>query len=493
MCRSPDLPWNRLAELPRELWLPALVTSVGHAEARLRDTRRWQQALEAGTLPPPEADLGDAAALTPMREAVSELGLPGLSRGRPAMAQQVLRTLLWHLDRIVDHQPRLTRAEAIQGAAAGFRAEWQLEGCGWDERLVLLDSLGDPSRLSWDALRGHLRSRAWREAQQAAAWLERLPQLAALISRLGRAERQGGTPPQEAPEPLADARAAHGLRAVETRLPDAPGELTGLQLTGRIDRMLASEAVMLRHPLLRRLWRARQAECRLLGWQSEAVLTDWRPDPAAPPRAALSPPDPEPLGRGPFILCLDTSGSMRGAPENIARAIVIAAMRAAHAERRGCVLIAFGGPGEVIERELDLSPGGLQALMDLMGQAFDGGTDVQTPIERAVERVHQARWRQADLLIVTDGEFGCMPATLARLDQAREQFGLRVQGVLTGDRETLGLLDVCDDIHWVRDWRRYTDDPAAVTEASPVHSRSLTALYFPNALSGRAARHRKVP
>ena len=26
----------------------------------------------------------------------------------------------------------------------------------------LLDSLGDPSRLSWDALRGHLRSRAWR-------------------------------------------------------------------------------------------------------------------------------------------------------------------------------------------------------------------------------------------------------------------------------------------------------------------------------------------
>ena len=34
----------------------------------------------------------DAAALTPMREAVSELGLPGLSRGRPAMAQQVLRT-----------------------------------------------------------------------------------------------------------------------------------------------------------------------------------------------------------------------------------------------------------------------------------------------------------------------------------------------------------------------------------------------------------------
>jgi uncharacterized protein with von Willebrand factor type A (vWA) domain len=27
-----------------------------------------------------------------------------------------------------------------------------------------------------------------------------------------------------------------------------------------------------------------------------------------------------------------------------------------------------------------------------MGQAFDGGTDIQTPIERAIERVHEARW-----------------------------------------------------------------------------------------------------
>ncbi|MDQ5898043.1 MAG: hypothetical protein QG612_2129 [Pseudomonadota bacterium] len=487
-----DRPYDRLAELPRELWLPALVASVGNAEARLRDTRRWQQALEAGTLPPPQADFGDAEALAPLRLAVAELGLPGLSRGVPALAEQVLRTLLWHLDRIVDHQPRLDRTAAIARAAADFRAEWQLESSGWDERFVLLDSLGDPSRLSWDQLRGHLNSRPWRQAQQAAAWLEKLPQLAALIRRLGRAERQTAAP-APAVEPRPDARAVTGLRAVETRLPDAPGELTGVQLTGRVDRMLASEAVMLRHPVLCRLWRARQAEARLLGWQSEAVLTDWRHDPAAPPRSAATPPEPESLGRGPFILCLDTSGSMRGAPENIARAIVIAAMRAAHAERRGCVLIAFGGPGEVIERELDLSPGGLQALMDLMGQAFDGGTDVQTPIERAVERVHQARWRQADLLIVTDGEFGCMPATLARLDQARERFGLRVQGVLAGDRETMGLLDACDDIHWVRDWRRYTDDPAAVTEASPVHSRSLTALYFPNALSGRAARHHKIP
>ena len=58
----------------------------------------------------------------------------------------------------------------------------------------------------------------------------------------------------------------------------------------------------------------------------------------------------------------------------------------------------------------------------------------------------------------------------------REQ-GLRIQGILIGDRETIGMLEVCDDIFWVRDWRRFGSGAA-----SPVHSKSLTALYFPNAL-----------
>jgi uncharacterized protein with von Willebrand factor type A (vWA) domain len=66
------------------------------------------------------------------------------------------------------------------------------------------------------------------------------------------------------------------------------------------------------------------------------------------------------------------------------------------------------------------------------------------PHRRAIELVHQARWRSADILLVSDGEFGCVPQTLQRLDEARSLLGLRVQGVLVGDRETMGLLEVCD-------------------------------------------------
>ena len=65
-----------------------------------------------------------------------------------------------------------------------------------------------------------------------------------------------------------------------------------------------------------------------------------------------------------------------------------------------------------------------------------------------------------------------------------EELGLRVHGILIGDRETIGLLEVCDAIHWVRDWRRYASDArAAYSDGfSPVHSQSLSAMYFPNAI-----------
>jgi len=487
-----DAPYDRLATLPRALWLHGVITSAGTPAARLADTGRWLAALGAGELPPVDADFGDAAATAPLRAIVGELALPTLAQGTPALGEQILRTLLWHLDRIVDHQPRLTRDQAIRQVSADFRAAWQVETSGLEDSLALLQGLGDFSELSWDVLRGHLRSRPWADARAAAERLAQMPALAELIRQLGRAERSVDAPPAAPARPDPAAAPPAPLRAVQTRLPNEPGEITGIRWSSRIERMLGSEAVMLRHPVLKKLWRARHAEARLLSWDTEAVLTDWRADPLARPQARLSPDEPERQQRGPIILCLDTSGSMQGAPERIAKAVAIAALRAAHEAGRGCRLIAFGGPGELVERDLGTDAAGLQALMDLMGQSFDGGTDVQTPIERAIDSVHDARWRSADLLIVSDGEFGCVPATLARLDDARERLGLRVQGVLVGDRETLGLLEVCDTIHWEREWRRFADAPIG-TDArhfSPVHSKSLTALYFPNALSARAARHR---
>ncbi|PIX76072.1 MAG: hypothetical protein COZ38_02265 [Rhodocyclales bacterium CG_4_10_14_3_um_filter_68_10] len=91
--------------------------------------------------------------------------------------------------------------------------------------------------------------------------------------------------------------------------------------------------------------------------------------------------------------------------------------------------------------------------------------------------MREERWRFADLLIATYGEFGPTREAVSHLKAAKHALGLRVQGVLIGDRETIGMLETCDDIHWVRDWRRFGQGGP-----SPIHSRSLTAQYFPGAL-----------
>lgn len=482
-----DAPHDRAAALARELWGPAWVASCGSAGQRLADLHVWAQALTRGELPDVRADFGDAAALHAMHAAVAGLRLEQLCQGSPGLTTQVLRTLLWHLDHVNNLQPRLERERAVATQVAAFKQAWEIERADWEQVLALLQGLGDVANLSWDALRGRLNSRDWREAQRISGVLAQLPALRDLIRQLGRSERA------VAPKSPAVATQAHsGPRPMSwrtTTLPDAPGEVLGVRHSNQIEHMLGSEAALIRHPVFRKLWRARHAEARLLIYDSQAVLTDLRPDPQPRQRAATQLPQPRARQRGPFIVCLDTSGSMRGAPENIAKAVALQAFRTAHQDQRGCLLLAFGGPGEIVECELGLGAAGLDHLLHLMGQSFDGGTDVQGPLERAIERVHQQRWADADLLVVSDGEFGCTPHTLAALDQARTELGLRVQGILVGDRETMGLMEVCDHIHWVRDWRDH-GRASPGRGFSPVHSKSLTALYFPNAISARAARHK---
>jgi hypothetical protein len=269
-----DAPYDGLAVLPRELWLPALVTSAGSDLRRIGDLPHWMAALQAGQLPDEALDFGDAQALAPLRRAAAELGLPALCEGLPPMVLQLLRSLLWHLDRIVDAQPRLDRTAAIAEVVAGFRADWTLERAGWEEVRALLQGLGDLAHLRWDALRGHLRSRGWQEALRISALLPALAPLAELIRRLGRSERSLSPPPRPQARPAPTEPQRQPTRWRETRLPDAPGELRGIRHTRRIEQQLGSEAAQLRHPVLHKLWRARLAEGRLLGYDSEAVLLD---------------------------------------------------------------------------------------------------------------------------------------------------------------------------------------------------------------------------
>jgi uncharacterized protein with von Willebrand factor type A (vWA) domain len=475
----PRNPYRALQALPEGVWRWSVVCSSGTTEARLGQLPQWYQALQAGRLPDAHLDWGDAAALTGFRQAIGELDLPALAQGRSAVATHVLQSLMWHLDGLIDRPATQDRAQAIAAQLAAFRETWRVQKQGWEQALALLPDLGQARQWRWDDLSGRLTQREWTQALGIGRWLAQLPALQRFIDQVGRRNPAKDTPlPAPGHATGRTERTTTQDDATERQPP--PGRLDGVRHSRDIARMTGADSAMLHHPTLRRWWKARFAEAQLLTYDDRLPLPQRGPQ--APQDTPLAPTQAR-RQQGPMIACLDTSGSMRGAPENVAKACVLQTLRTASAQRRDARLLAFGGQGELLDRALSLDAQGLQTLLETLAQGFDGGTDVQTPIERAIAHVQSAQWRDADILIVSDGEFGITRSGLQSLRHAKARLGLRVHGILIGDRETIGLLEVCDALHWVRDWRRYEE--AARTHAdhfSPVHSRSLTALYFPNAI-----------
>lgn len=470
-----------LDRLGRRLWLPAIVNTQGEPVERLAALDRMRARLLAGTPPFEDADAWpDGQVRAAFRAPCDALGLAALARAHEEVTEQVLRSLLWHLDRIAWFEARMPRAGAIEHCAREFAGDWEERNESLREILRVFESLDGVANFArWSEIRGLLQSESWQGVLAARERIAHLPGLAAVIRRLGRARPV----PDEALTEVAGTQAGPAepewvRRTRDVEMPGVPLETEGIRRSGDFGRMLASEAILLRRR--RRLLAAKLAEQTLLTYQHRQFWreTTWVREPG-PPRAPAPRPRPVTVA-GPMILCVDTSSSMSGAPELIAKAVVLEAMRVAAAERRACMLYAFSGPGDLAVLDLSLRLDGVLAVARFLGESFHGGTDVCEPFERAIDAVATKQWREADLLIATDGEFGAPPALRERLERAKSALGLRVQGALIGDRETIAMRTLCDDVFWVREWRRFRPH---VDAAPPIHASDLTRRYFPGAFA----------
>jgi len=477
-----------LDTLSRKLWLGASTNAQGSLEPRLAALADLKRCLQDGCLPPEAWPWPQPVISRRLADTMASLGLPVFCAGQETLVDTVLMSLLFHLDFIVDYIDRgATEPEAVERAINAFAEDWQ-ERCGLFEELVdVFGMLPDGAKNTrWDLLCGLLRAEGWQDVVRARRLIEHLPDLARILRQLGRAH-----PTEEADErsfetvQVMEEATAQCTESRTIHVPDLPGETRGIRRSDRIGRMLPAEAMLLGHPRLRLVWHARRAERTLLTYEDDDRLEETRLHEARVWRPSPRPKFGKRLEMGPMLICVDTSGSMQGGAEAVAKATVLEAVRVAHAQRRACHVFAFGGPDEVVELEIAVDTEGIERLIRFLGQSFQGGTDICGPLERAIAKLETERWHLADLLVASDGEFGATAEVVERLHGAKQGLGLRVQGVLIGDRETIGLLEVADDVFWVRDWRRY----GGSASDSPVHSKSLTATYFPGAL--RSAENRR--
>ncbi|MDD9885308.1 MAG: VWA domain-containing protein [Gammaproteobacteria bacterium] len=171
-------------------------------------------------------------------------------------------------------------------------------------------------------------------------------------------------------------------------------EIIGVRFGKDIERALPQELALLADDETALLFDIKFAESSLMhfdmaGWKSE--------DLEIPHEELIEVEEEEKMG--PIIVCVDTSGSMAGQPETIAKAVTLYMATKAIAQKRNCYLISFSTG----IHELDLSGHcNIKNLIGFLQRSFGGGTDVAPAVTRALKMMKEEDYEKSDLLIISD-------------------------------------------------------------------------------------------
>ena len=133
---------------------------------------------------------------------------------------------------------------------------------------------------------------------------------------------------------------------------------------------------------------------------------------------------------GPFVLCIDTSGSMRGAAEKTAKSLVFALLREAFNTSRRCYLISFST--EISVLELSNLAESLGMLLDFLAMNFYGGSQIENALNEAVRVLQTEAYHNADVVLVSDFVLPAPDDVLASRILAAQENGTMFHGILTG-------------------------------------------------------------
>lgn len=226
----------------------------------------------------------------------------------------------------------------------------------------------------FDAAQSVWHHTGWKQLASLRKKLENLRELRDLVRSLGRGGGKG--PIRRAPQQIFQAGMPQGV----IRSEESPEETRGLTRSGDLSRMLPVEARLLansrreKNAVSRKLFMARRAERMLLSYERAGWVDD-QPS-RVTDRLELRPASE----MGPIIVCLDTSASMLGPRETVAKSLTLECMRGAIRQQRRCLVYAFSGPGDVQELELGMGSDSITNLLNFLTMSFSGGTDVDAPL-----------------------------------------------------------------------------------------------------------------
>lgn len=174
------------------------------------------------------------------------------------------------------------------------------------------------------------------------------------------------------------------------------GEINGLKYSNDISAALPSELSLMKNPALNKLFQLKFAQKQLLSYdyqiQEESDVESKEKEEVEIEKKEK---------KGPIIVCVDTSGSMNGTPENIAKTITFALSKIAIEEDRKCYVISFSTDIQTLDLS-DFSSNPIGKLVQFLRMSFNGGTDAVPALNQALKMLSENEWKNADVLMISD-------------------------------------------------------------------------------------------
>ncbi len=208
-------------------------------------------------------------------------------------------------------------------------------------------------------------------------------------------------------------------------------EVYSSTISNDIQHVLPVELVKLKDDTLRTLFFAKFLESKLLTYQLRGK--NWVGGPPTKKR------------KGPVIALVDTSGSMHGAPEIVAKAVILSITKKMLKEKRDVKVILFSSKDQTSEIDLTDTKKMSTEFLNFLSYSFGGGTDFNTALDAALKSLRENKWINGDLLFITDGLSALSDEKIIQEWNAlKGQNDTRVFTIVVGNNSAGGLERISD-------------------------------------------------
>jgi uncharacterized protein with von Willebrand factor type A (vWA) domain len=222
-------------------------------------------------------------------------------------------------------------------------------------------------------------------------------------------------------------------------------DLIGIRESDDLSSLLPSETALLSDETLQSVFFKKFAEKKLQTFEYQAKVLSFKEEVFQDKRQKE-----KEEAQGPFIICVDTSGSMHGTPETVAKTLCFAILKIAIRENRKCFLISFSTGIETLNLT-DLK-NSLDKVIQFLSMSFNGGTDATPAMSEALRMLTTADYKKADVIMVSDFVMSAFDeATQEQIVRAKEN-KTKFHSLVVGNSQNPSVIKDFDN-NWFYDPR----------------------------------------